>query len=103
MREFVYGTDLQYKNLKAALEDNKCHIFHDCRFPGSFSRSTGRIGFEKGSGVYRLLIDEGISCSNNTASLILTQCRQWLAAGEYMFLDFNDLKTFLKGLRVLYQ
>ena len=26
MREFVFGSDLQFQNLKAELEDNKCHV-----------------------------------------------------------------------------
>ena len=102
MREFVFGSDLQYQNLKAELEDNKCHVFNNCELPSCFSQKKCRIGFEKDNGVYYLLIDNGISCSKNSGGQIMVQCKQWLSAGEYMFLDFNDLKCFLKGLKILY-
>lgn len=102
MREFVFGSDLQYQNLKAELEDNKCHVFNNCELPSCFSQKKCRIGFEKDNGVYYLLIDNGISCSKSSGGQIMVQCKQWLSAGEYMFLDFNDLKCFLKGLNILY-
>lgn len=103
MRKFVFGSDLQYQNLKAELEDDACHVFNNCELPSCFSQRKCRIGFEKDYGVYYLLIDSGISCSKNSGRQIMVQCRQWLSAGEYMFLDFNDMKSFLKGLRILYE
>lgn len=102
MREFVFGTDLQFANLKAQLEDNQCLVYNNCSLPTGFSRDRCRIGFEKEHGVYFLLIDLGITCSQRTGGIPLTQCKQWLAKGEYLFLDYNDMKTFLKSLRIFY-
>ncbi len=47
MKEFVLGTDAQYEMLKQSLNDDRCHVYERCIFPSSFSRPSGRIGFEK--------------------------------------------------------
>lgn len=97
MKEFVTGTDEQYDLLKTSLGDRKCHVY-TCAFPADFSKSTGRIGFEKDKISYILYIDKGITCTNTRSGLLT----DWLAAGQLRFLDFSDLKTFLKSLSFLY-
>lgn len=99
MREFVYGTDQQYELLKASLGDHMCHVYSRCNFPESFSKPTGRIGFEKEGDTYALFIDLGITCSRNNAPLLL---KEWLSVGTLRFLDFTDMKVFLRSLTVLY-
>lgn len=101
MREFVYGTDRQYEMLKNALEDGLCHVFSRCALPASFSRTVCRIGFEhsRTTNGYILYIDRGITCSDARADVTL---KEWLSSGSLTYLDFNDLKEFLKGLTYLY-
>lgn len=99
MREFVYGTDQQFEILKASLQDHRCHVYRNCIFPVSFNRSSGRIGFEKENETYALHIDRGITCANGGAAQLL---RDWLASGTLRFLDFTDMKDFLRSLRYLY-
>lgn len=99
MREFVNGSDQQYAMLKDSLSDHLCHVYNNCSYPQCCSKSTGRIGFEKEGETYALFIDKGITCSrNNVPSLFL----EWLSTGTLRFLDFTDMKEFLKSLRCLY-
>ena len=99
MREFVYGTDRQYEDLKSMLEDHLCHVYLRCRMPGCCSKDVARIGFEKEEDTYALHIDKGISCSNNRAPALF---KDWLSVGTVRFLDYTDMKVFLKSLKCLY-
>lgn len=99
MKEFVYGTDHQYELLKESLEDQLCHVYSRCYLPGSCSKEITRIGFEKEENTYALFIDKGISCSSNHAPALF---KDWLAVGTVRFLDFTDMKEFLRSLKCLY-
>ncbi|MCI5509603.1 MAG: hypothetical protein MR436_04000 [Eubacterium sp.] len=99
MREFVNGTDLQYTMLKEMLSDHQCHVYPNCTFPDCCSKSNGRIGFEKEENTYALFIDKGITCSGRNAPALFLE---WLSTGTLRFLDFTDMKEFLKSLRCLY-
>ncbi len=99
MIDFVRGTDQQYEDLKAMLEDNLCHVFKNCMLPPGCSRTSGRIGFEKEGDTYALFIDKGITCSNRRASSLF---RDWIAEGTLRFLDYTDMKEFLRSLNCLY-
>lgn len=99
MKEFVYGTDRQYELLKGSLEDHLCHVYSRCYLPSSCSKDITRIGFEKEESTYALFIDKGISCSNNHAPALF---KDWLAVGTVRFLDFTDMKEFLRSLKCLY-
>lgn len=99
MREFVYGTDYQYQLLKNSLEDHLCHVYPRCCLPSCCSRGIARIGFEKENKTYALFIDKGITCNNNRVPALF---RDWLAEGTVRFLDFTDMKEFLKSLKCLY-
>lgn len=99
MREFVNGTDQQYVLLKESLNDHLCHVYKNCIYPHCLSRAGGRIGFEKEGDTYALFIEKGLTCSkNNAPSLFL----EWLSTGTLRFLDFTDMKEFLRSLRCLY-
>jgi len=99
MIDFVYGTDQQYEGLKVMLNDHLCHVFNNCSFPACCSRTSGRMGFEKEGDTYALYIDKGIVCSNANAPQLF---RDWLGEGTLRFLDFTDLKEFLRSLHCLY-
>lgn len=97
MQEFVHGSDKQYTQLKRSLGDGNCHVY-ECAFPGRFSSSRGRMGFEKDDVSYILYIDKGIRCSGKAPALV----KSWLDEGSLRFLDFSDMKDFLKSLSCLY-
>ncbi len=99
MIDFVYGTDQQYEGLKIMLNDQLCHVFNNCSFPSCCSRTSGRIGFEKEGDTYALFIDKGIVCSKIDAPQLFVD---WLAAGTLRFLDYTDMKEFLRSLHCLY-
>lgn len=98
MREFTVGTDQQYDLLKESLDDNLCHVYR-CTLPGCCSKETARIGFEKEGDTYALFIDKGITCSSARAPGLF---QEWLQGGTLRFLDFTDMKEFLRSLSVLY-
>lgn len=99
MKEFVYGSDQQYAMLKESLNDHLCHVYKNCVYPQGCSKPGGRIGFEKEGDTYALFIDRGITCSRkNAPSLFL----EWLSSGTLRFLDYTDMKEFLRSLRCLY-
>lgn len=99
MIEFVNGTDQQYEMLKTTLKDHLCHIYPHCRYPQGCNPSVGRIGFEMEGDTYALFIDKGITCSRGNAPSLF---REWLTVGTLRFLDFTDMKKFLRSLRCLY-
>ena len=99
MIEFVNGTDRQFQMLRESLEDHMCHVYKNCSFPPCCSRPSGRIGFEKEGDTYALFIDKGITCSGRSAPELFVE---WLAAGTLRFLEFTDMKEFLRSLKCLY-
>lgn len=99
MIDFVYGTDRQYEGLKEMLEDHLCHVYKNCVFPQCCSCTGGRIGFEKEDNTYALHIDKGNTCSKDDAPQLF---KDWLAAGTIRFLDYTDMKEFLRSLHCLY-
>ena len=99
MKEFVYGSDEQYAMLKDSLNDYLCHVYKNCSYPQCCSKSSGRIGFEKEQDTYALFIDKGVTCYRADAPALFLQ---WLSVGTLRFLDFNDMKEFLKSLKCLY-
>jgi hypothetical protein len=103
MRKFVEWNNAQFNDLKRKLQDGLCHVFKNCELPACCSKRTCRIGFEKDNGAYTLLIDSGITCSKTKGGIQLAQFKQLLSAGELIFIDFNDLKVFLKSLGFLYE
>ena len=102
MREFVDGNQAQFDDLKQKLQDGLCHVFKNCELPACCSKRICRIGFEKRYDVYAIMIDMGITCFQTEGGIQLLQFKQLLSEGELMFLDFNDLRVFLKSLEFLY-
>lgn len=100
MKEFVTGTDRQYKILRDSLEDHLCHVYGNSTYPPGCSRGSGRLGFEKEGETYALFIDRGMTCSNPAAPELF---REWLSSGTLRFLDFTDMTQFLRSLKCLYE
>ena len=100
MDRFVYGSDLQFDNLEASLQDGYCRVFSDVELPAGFNVSRCRIGFEKHSETssYKILIDNGISCPAYAPQYF----KNFLSEGEVNFMDYYDVKSFFKNLRCLY-
>lgn len=103
MREFIEGNDDQFKDLKNKLQDGLLHVYKNCELPACCSKRSCRIGFEMDNNAYVLLIDLGIICSKSRGGIPLVQFKQFLSDGQLIFIDFNDLKVFLKSLRFLYE
>lgn len=99
MREFVYGSDQQYDMLRESLNDHLCHVYRNCSLPAGCSVGMCRIGFEKEGDTYALFIDKGINCSSAKATGLFNE---WLLSGTLRFLDFTDMKEFLRSLKCLY-
>lgn len=99
MREFVNGTEAQYQLLRASLEDHLCHVYRNCSYPPGCSKTAGRIGFEKEGDTYALFIDKGVAYARSGAPSLF---QEWLSSGTLRFLDFTDMKEFLRSLKCLY-
>lgn len=99
MREFVYGTDRQYMMLKEELNDGFCLVYRNCIYPQCCDKPGGRIGFEKEGDTYALFIDKGVTCLRADVPSLF---RQWLSEGTLRFIDFTDMKEFLRSLKCLY-
>ena len=97
MKEFVFGSEKEYKALKSSLNDGLCHVY-DCAFPTAFGREGGRIGFEKDGISYILYVDKGLRRPVRASGLL----KSWLENGSLRFLDFSDMKSFIKDLAFLY-
>lgn len=100
MWEFVNGSDQQYEILKESLDDHLCLVYHNCSYPRCCSKESGRIGFEKERDTYALFIDKGMHCSGNQVPALFCQ---WLETGTLRFLEFTDMKEFMRSLRCLYE
>ncbi len=100
MKNFVFGTDEYFESIKDVLEDGLCHVYY-CKFPSSFSKEEGRIGFEWESrtNTYAVYIDKGISCSKHTSYIY----KAWLENGIVRFLDFYDVQCFFRKMKFLYK
>lgn len=102
MHRFINADNLWYKQFKSELEDGYQRVFRNCSLPYCCSRTGVTIAVQKDHYLYRLSINGGVTCNTDVKNLNVKLFKQLLKYGEIMFLDFNDLKMFLKGLRILY-
>ena len=47
MKEFAFGSDVQFENFDQMLQDNQCHVYNGCVLPEGCIPKNARIGFEK--------------------------------------------------------
>lgn len=99
MDRFVFGTDEQFEALEQELENGMLKIYNQVELPNSFNKHICRIGFEKHSVGYKILIDYGYTCSVNVPAYF----KIFLEEGELIFMDYYDVKMFFKSLNCLYQ
>lgn len=97
MKQFVFGTDTQFRELDRQLDDGMCHVFKGCALPAGCTPATARLGFEKSAGAYILYIDKNI-----TATLVHPEFLQLLAQGQTKFLCLEDMIFFLQSLQPLF-
>ena len=101
MTRFYYKSDEDYKTLKADLEDGCLRKYKNVELPAGFNVPSCNIGIEKydvDNSTYVLYIDLGITCSTAILRNSHPLLKKLLQKGELHFLDFNDMKVFLKGL-----
>ncbi len=105
MTRFIYKSDEDYKALKTALEDGCLRKYKNVTLPAGFNVPVCSIGIEKYSvdnSTYVLLIDLGLTCSTAILRNSHPLFEKLLKKGELHFLDFNDLKVFLRSLNSIY-
>lgn len=99
MREFAFGTDEQYRDLEAALNDNRCHVYNGCILPTGCMPASARIGFEMNcDGHYIMYIDKGIRFETAHEDF-----KSLIDKGEIKFICYEDMVDFLRGLRDLFE
>lgn len=98
MREFVYGTAAQYRELDRALSAGKNYRYPDRQLPGTCTPNTACMWFGKLNGAYRMCIDKGITAAKGS-----DEFKQFLERGEATFANMDSLIAFLHSLQPLFQ
>ena len=97
MREFVYGTDAQYRALDQALSEGKNYRYANRRLPNTCMPDTACLWFGKVNGSYRMCIDKGIITNSGSDDF-----RRFLERGEATFADMRSMTAFLHSLQPLF-
>lgn len=97
MKEFVFGTDAQYKALDRELSGGRNYKFANRRLPASCTPDRASLWFGKTEGTYRVCIDRGITANGGSADF-----RTFLERGETKFTCMEDMADFFRSLRGLY-
>ncbi len=97
MREFVYGTDAQYRALDQALSEGKNYRYANRRLPNACTPDTACLWFGKVNGSYRMCIDKGIVTDSGSDDF-----RRFLERGEATFADMRSMTAFLHSLQPLF-
>lgn len=92
MERFVRGTTEQFNELARMLEDGCCHVFKDCKLPSGTTPDVTRIGFEKTSSGYKVMVDLGI-----VTEVASSTFKDFLAAAEADFNTIADMRAFFNG------
>lgn len=91
MRQFIVGSKAAFTALEARAR-HACVRFADHEMPPGATPLRASVGFEVDaqSGEARLLVDRGITYSGADDDV-----RQWFAAGEKTFEDFENLRAWI--------
>ena len=99
MKEFAFGSDVQFENFDQMLQDNQCHVYNGCVLPEGCIPKNARIGFEKNTkGHYIMYIDKGITSETGN-----TDFNSFIEKGEIRFICCDDMVSFLRGLQPLFE
>lgn len=97
MKEFVFGTEKQFKALDNELSAGKNYKFANRQLPVSCNPATACLWFAKKNDVYYMFIDKGISTTLDNRDL-----KSFLEKGEAKFICLDDLVAFLHSLQPLF-
>ncbi len=97
MREFVYGTDAQYRALDQVLSEGKYYRYANRRMPDACTPGTACLWFGKVNGSYRMCIDKGI-----VTDLGSDDFKLFLERGEATFANMRSMIAFLHSLQPLF-
>lgn len=99
MKEFAFGSDIQFESLAQMLQDNLCHVYNDCVLPEGCTPKKARIGFEKNTeGHYIMYINKGIISKTGHADF-----DSFIEKGEKRFICCDDMVSFLRSLQPLFE
>lgn len=98
MREFVYGTAAQYRELDRALSAGENYRFPNRQLPRTCTPNTACLWFGKNNGSYRLCIDKGIIALEGS-----DEFKRFLERGEATFASMDSMTSFLRSLQPLFQ
>ncbi|MDO4345173.1 MAG: hypothetical protein Q4C50_10265, partial [Eubacteriales bacterium] len=97
MRDFVFAAGADFIDLERILSDGKLHVYYNRVLPKGCVPGKARIGFEKSSECYSVMIDKGIKSNASGTAL---DCL--LEKGEIRFLCMDDMREFFYSLRTLF-
>lgn len=97
MREFVYGTEAQYRALDQALSEGRNYRYANRQLPRSCTPEKACLWFGKVNGSYRMCIDKGIVTNEGSEEF-----RRFLERGEATFANMDGMTTFLHSLQPLF-
>jgi ATP-dependent Clp protease ATP-binding subunit ClpA len=98
MREFVYGTNAQYRELDRALSEGKKYMYAERKLPDECMPDTACMWFEKVNDAYRVCIDKGILTGYEN-----TDFRNLLERGEAVFPSMDSMISFFHSLQPLFE
>ena len=97
MRDFAYASDADFQELDQILSDGQLHVYNGRQMPECCTPNQARVGFEKDSQEYVLLVDQGIRTTSSNRDFSF-----WLETGETRFCSLSDLIEFFRSLRPLF-
>ncbi len=98
MKEFVYGTAAQYRELDLTLSEGKNYKFPNRQLPDNCTPNTACLWFGKVDGSYRMCIDKGIVATDGS-----DEFKRFLERGEATFASIDSMTSFLYSLQPLFQ
>lgn len=98
MREFVYGTETQYRALDRELSEGKNFRYPNRSLPGACTPATACLWFGKVNGSYRMCIDKGIVTTEGSDDF-----KRFLERGEATFANMDSMISFLHSLQPLFR
>ena len=97
MKQFFEGSDAQFNWLKEQIQ-GQLYVFKNVELPASCTPDRSRIGFEyTRTNGYKFYIDKGIRFNGDNDDF-----KALLERGEKSFETFEDMVSFVKGLKGLY-
>ncbi len=98
MKSFACASEADFLDLDQILSDGQLHVFPNRELPPGCVPGRARIGFEKHSDGYVLLVDAVIQTTTDHPDVAF-----WLEKGETRFLSLEDLMSFFHSLKPLFR